>query len=114
SQLGVAGLQNPTDLFAEGDELEMEITEVDPDNRRIVLNTTRVPKLEEGGVILPASAPAPEAEESSEAAAEAPEVDAAAEAAPVAEAEAEAEAPVEEDTVEVAAATGGDEDEVSE
>jgi small subunit ribosomal protein S1 len=58
SQLGVAGLQNPADLFAEGDELEMEVTEVDPENRRIVLNTTRVPKLEEGAVIRPAARPA--------------------------------------------------------
>ncbi|HET8654887.1 MAG TPA: 30S ribosomal protein S1 [Longimicrobiaceae bacterium] len=62
SQIGVAGLQNPADLFAEGDELEMEVTEVDPENRRIVLNVTRVPKLEEGAVIQPASAPAPAAE----------------------------------------------------
>src|SRR5690606_19045513 len=52
---GVAGLQNPGDLFAEGDALEMEVTEVDPENRRIVLNTTRVPKLEEGAVITPSA-----------------------------------------------------------
>ncbi len=57
SQIGVAGLQNPADLFAEGDDLEMEVTEVDPENRRIVLNVTRVPKLEEGAVIRPASEP---------------------------------------------------------
>jgi predicted RNA-binding protein with RPS1 domain len=62
SQLGVAGLQNPADLFAEGDELEMEVTEVDPENRRIVLNTTRVPKLEEGAVIRPRERAQPEAE----------------------------------------------------
>ncbi|MQA90908.1 MAG: 30S ribosomal protein S1 [Gemmatimonas sp.] len=62
SQLGVAGLQNPADLFAEGDALEMEVTEVDPENRRIVLNATRVPKLEEGAVIQPASDGAPEVE----------------------------------------------------
>src|SRR5690606_9622509 len=65
SQLGVAGLQNPADLFAEGDALEMEVTEVDPENRRIVLNTIRVPKLEEGAVIQPATEraeTAPEAE----------------------------------------------------
>jgi small subunit ribosomal protein S1 len=62
SQLGVAGLQNPADLFAEGDDLEMEVTEVDPENRRIVLNTTRVPKLEEGAVIRPAARPAGEGE----------------------------------------------------
>jgi small subunit ribosomal protein S1 len=57
SQLGVAGLQNPADLFVEGDELEMEVAEVDPENRRIVLNATRVPKLEEGAVIRPTSPP---------------------------------------------------------
>jgi small subunit ribosomal protein S1 len=62
SQLGVAGLQNPADLFAEGDDLEMEITEVDPDNRRIVLNATRVPKLEDGAVLLPPSPSASGAE----------------------------------------------------
>ena len=54
SQLGVTGLQNPADVFAEGDALEMRITEVDPDNRRIVLETTRIPKLE-GDVALPGS-----------------------------------------------------------
>jgi small subunit ribosomal protein S1 len=55
SQLGVAGLQNPADLFDEGDDLEMEVTEVDPENRRIVLNATRVPKVEQGAVIRPAA-----------------------------------------------------------
>ena len=65
SQIGVAGLQNPADLFAEGDELEMEVTEVDPENRRIVLNVTRVPKLEGGAVLEPASAPAPAAADES-------------------------------------------------
>jgi small subunit ribosomal protein S1 len=67
SQIGVTGLQNPADLFAEGDELEMEVSEVDPDNRRIVLNVTRVPKLENGEIILPA----PAAEEGGELLAEA-------------------------------------------
>src|SRR5690606_1966031 len=88
SQIGVAGLQNPADLFAEGDELEMEVSEVDPDNRRIVLNVTRVPKLEAGEVIRPAAAPT-EAEAEAEAEAE---VDAEAEAGeePVAQAEAPA------------------------
>lgn len=57
SQIGVTGLQNPADLFAEGDALEMEVSEVDPDNRRIVLNVTRVPKLEAGAVIEPAANP---------------------------------------------------------
>jgi len=66
SQLGVAGLQNPGDLFAEGDALEMEVTEVDPENRRIVLNTTRVPKLEEGAVIRPATQAAPAEEVTAE------------------------------------------------
>lgn len=46
SQLGVTGLQNPADVFGEGDALEMRVTEVDPDNRRIVLEVTRVPKFE--------------------------------------------------------------------
>ncbi|MEX2583032.1 MAG: 30S ribosomal protein S1 [Gemmatimonadota bacterium] len=64
SQLGVAGLQNPADLFAEGDDLEMEVTEVDPENRRIVLNTTRVPKLEEGAVIQPRAGAAEQESES--------------------------------------------------
>jgi small subunit ribosomal protein S1 len=93
SQIGVAGLQNPADLFAEGDELEMEVTEVDPENRRIVLNTTRVPKLEGGEVILP-SRPAAPAEGEAEVAAEGEaEVAAEAEAEVAAEAEAAAEAP---------------------
>ncbi|CAN5701136.1 30S ribosomal protein S1 [soil metagenome] len=62
SQLGVTGLQNPADFFVEGDTLEMEVTEVDPDNRRIVLTTTRIPKLEGGEpVALPTPQPAAEA-----------------------------------------------------
>jgi small subunit ribosomal protein S1 len=81
SQIGVAGLQNPADLFAEGDELEMEVTEVDPENRRIVLNVLRVPKLEGGAPILP---PRPAAEEE--------EGDVVADAGPEAEAPAEATA----------------------
>ncbi len=48
SQLGVTGLQNPADVFKEGDDLEMYITEIDHANRRIVLAVTRVPKFEEG------------------------------------------------------------------
>lgn len=50
SQIGVTGLQNPADFFAEGDALEMRVTEVDVPNRRIVLETTRVPKLFGEGV----------------------------------------------------------------
>jgi small subunit ribosomal protein S1 len=46
SQIGVAGLQNPADVFAEGDQLEMRVTEVDVANRRIVLEVTRVPKFD--------------------------------------------------------------------
>ncbi|MEX2571358.1 MAG: 30S ribosomal protein S1, partial [Gemmatimonadota bacterium] len=93
SQLGVAGLQNPADLFAEGDDLEMEVTEVDPDNRRIVLNTTRVPKLEEGAVIQSAPGAGAGGEEGAEATAEVPAAEGdEAEAAPTAEAQA-AEAP---------------------
>src|SRR5690606_26627056 len=109
SQIGVTGLQNPADLFAEGDVLEMEVTEVDPENRRIVLNVLRVPKLESGEVIQPASAPARsgEAEASAEAPGEAPAAEAVegavAEAAPAVEEEAPA---VEEEAPAVEA--GGD------
>ena len=53
SQLGVTGLQNPADVFTEGDALEMRVTEVDAPNRRIVLETTRVPKFEGGQPVLP-------------------------------------------------------------
>ncbi len=90
SQLGVTGLQNPADLFAEGDELEMEVTEVDPENRRIVLNTLRVPKLEGGEVIVPARSEAPAAETETETTTETVTAE-----APAAE-EAVAEAPAEE------------------
>jgi len=65
SQIGVTGLQNPADVFVEGDTLEMRVTEVDPENRRIVLETTGIPKLEGREVTLPAPAAEP-AEESSE------------------------------------------------
>ncbi|MBA2668743.1 MAG: 30S ribosomal protein S1 [Gemmatimonadetes bacterium] len=108
SQLGVTGLQNPADLFVEGDEMEMEITEVDPENRRIVLNALRIPKLEGGEIILPtrteapaegetaeettAEAPAADETVADEAVAEAPAAEAEAAEAPAAEAEA-AEAP---------------------
>jgi small subunit ribosomal protein S1 len=89
SQIGVAGLQNPADLFAEGDALEMTITEVDPENRRIVCAVNRVPKLEEGAEIRPATRPAP-----TEGEAEAG-VEAEVEAEATAETEVEAEAPAE-------------------
>src|SRR5215216_5883706 len=52
SQLGVTGLQNPADVFGEGDDLEMRVTEVDAGNRRIVLEVTRVPKFEGGEPIF--------------------------------------------------------------
>jgi small subunit ribosomal protein S1 len=48
SQLGVTGLQNPADVFKEGNDLEMYISEIDLSNRRIVLAVSRVPKFEEG------------------------------------------------------------------
>jgi small subunit ribosomal protein S1 len=66
SQLGVTGLQNPADVFGEGDALEMRVTEVDPDNRRIVLETTRIPKFEEGEAPAPVVAEAAPAEEPAE------------------------------------------------
>jgi small subunit ribosomal protein S1 len=109
SQLGVTGLQNPADLFVEGDEMEMEITEVDPENRRIVLNALRIPKLEGGEIILPvrpatpaegetaeestteetvSEAPAADQTVADEVAAEAPAAEAEAPEAPAAEADA--------------------------
>jgi small subunit ribosomal protein S1 len=107
SQLGVTGLQNPADVFTEGDDLEMRVTEVDAGNRRIVLEVTRVPKFEGGEPIFrtrevpadpeaEAPAAAPEAPEA--AAAEAPAAEASAEeqpqaAAPVEASEAADEAP---------------------
>jgi small subunit ribosomal protein S1 len=48
SQIGVTGLQNPADVFAEGDVLDMRITEVDAANHRIVCEVVRVPKFEGG------------------------------------------------------------------
>jgi small subunit ribosomal protein S1 len=105
SQLGVTGLQNPADVFAETDELEMRVTEVDAGNRRIVLEVTRVPKFEGGEPIFrntgeavepeaPAAAPeAASAEEAPAAAAEeAPAAEAPAEEAPAAAAAEEAPA----------------------
>ncbi len=94
SQIGVTGVQNPADVFAEGDELEMYITEVDTSNRRIVLAVSRVPKFEEGGVpVIPAAPAAEEETEAPEASAE--------ESAPAAEESAPTEEP--------APAEGGDE-----
>jgi small subunit ribosomal protein S1 len=48
SQIGVTGLQNPADVFAEGDVLDMRISEVDAANHRIVCEVVRVPKFEGG------------------------------------------------------------------
>jgi small subunit ribosomal protein S1 len=48
SQIGVTGLQNPADVFAEGDMLDMRISEVDAANHRIVCEVVRVPKIEGG------------------------------------------------------------------
>ena len=88
SQIGVAGLEDPADVFAEGDALDMQVTEVDPENRRIVLTVTNVPKFEGGEPVLP---PRREQAEAPEAAPEAaPEVTDAVEASVAPEA---AEAP---------------------
>ena len=98
AQIGVTGLQNPADFFVEGDELDMEVTEVDPENRRIVLNVTRVPKVEAGHTIQPRPA-APAAEGADGAAPEGATAAAPAEESPAAEVpatvpeSAEAEAP---------------------
>ncbi|MFL5386967.1 MAG: 30S ribosomal protein S1 [Longimicrobiaceae bacterium] len=86
SQLGVTGLQNPADVFVEGDELEMRVTEVDAGNRRIVLEVTRVPKFEGGEPIFRTRTEEPAAEASAEAEGEASEPEAPA-AAPEADAE---------------------------
>jgi small subunit ribosomal protein S1 len=69
SQIGVTGLQNPADVFAEGDILDMRITEVDAANHRIVCEVVRVPKFEGGEpqFIQLATPPAPAAEASDEA-----------------------------------------------
>ncbi|HET6764494.1 MAG TPA: 30S ribosomal protein S1 [Longimicrobiaceae bacterium] len=76
SQIGVNGLQNPADLFAEGDALEMRVTEVDIANRRIVLEVTRVPKFDGEIPAIPVKSEAPAADdeqgETEDAAAEAP------------------------------------------
>ncbi|SOD02674.1 SSU ribosomal protein S1P [bacterium JGI 053] len=98
SQLGVTGLQNPADVFIEGDDLEMRVTEVDAGNRRIVLEVTRVPKFEGGEPIFRVREE-PAAEAGAETTGEAPEPEAPAAApeadapeAPAAEAPAEAPA----------------------
>src|SRR4051794_9841596 len=75
SQLGVTGLQNPADVFIEGDDLEMRVTEVDAGNRRIVLEVTRVPKFE-GGEPIFRTREEPAAEASAQNAGEAPEPEA--------------------------------------
>jgi small subunit ribosomal protein S1 len=87
SQLGVEEpLDDPSEYFVEGQDLELKVLESDPVNRRIVLAVTVVPERR-----APV-APAPEVEEV-EAEAEVEEVEAEAE---VEEVEAEAEAEVEE------------------
>jgi small subunit ribosomal protein S1 len=53
SQIGVTGLQNPADVFAEGDMLDMRISEVDAANHRIVCEVVRVPKIEGGEPLFP-------------------------------------------------------------
>jgi small subunit ribosomal protein S1 len=90
SQLGVTGLQNPADVFIEGDDLEMRVTEVDAGNRRIVLEVTRVPKFE-GGEPIFRTREEPAAEAGAETTGEAPEPEAPA-ATPEAAAPAEAPA----------------------
>jgi small subunit ribosomal protein S1 len=92
SQLGVTGLQNPADVFVEGDELEMRVTEVDAGNRRIVLEVTRVPKFEGGEPIFRTRTEetAPEESAAEEPAAEGKAEEPTAEAAPAVAEEASA------------------------
>jgi small subunit ribosomal protein S1 len=87
SQLGVKEeLGDPSDLFVEGDRLELKVLESDPINRRIVLSVTDAPGVEERAAAR-AAAPA-EAVEEVEAEAE---VETEAEAVEEVEAEAEVE-----------------------
>ena len=126
SQIGVTGLQNPADVFAEGDVLDMRITEVDAANHRIVCEVVRVPKFEGGEPQFQqlATAPAPQAAEETEGEAEdtavnAQVTDAVADEAPAAEAGDEApaatasaeEAPVAEASAEEAPASDAAEEE---
>jgi small subunit ribosomal protein S1 len=97
SQIGVTGLQNPADVFAEGDMLDMRITEVDAANHRIVCEVVRVPKFE-GGVPQFTVAATPAAEdEASETTASADAPAAADEAPAAAEASADAALAADED-----------------
>jgi len=112
--IGVAGVENPADMFFEGDELEMEVSEVDMPNRRIQLRVTRVPKLEDPNYVPPErparggdeggeeGAPAPAAEapaaEAEEVASEAPAAEIEAEPAPQPPAAAVEETPAEDAT----------------
>ncbi len=99
SQLGVdEDLGDPSDLFVEGDGLELKVLESDPINRRIVLAVTAAPGVAERAAAR-AAAPAEEVEAEAEAevadAAEEVEAEAEAEVADAAEeVEAEAEAEV--------------------
>jgi small subunit ribosomal protein S1 len=48
SQLGIEDeIEDPTELFVEGDRLELKVLESDPINRRIVLSVTAAPAAEE-------------------------------------------------------------------
>ncbi len=80
-----AEIDDPSDLYVEGDEVELKVLESDPINRRIVLTVTSRPERPE--------TEAEEAEDAEEAAAEegeaAPDAEAEAEEAPEAEADAE-------------------------
>ncbi len=107
SQLGVTGLQNPEDVFAEGDDLDMQVTEVDPENRRIVLDVLNIPKLQGAEPQLPPRPPVAEAEASgTEDGSTEDAVEADTGAGPTAEVEAEAVTPdaAPEETVEAPAA----------
>ncbi|HEX6373381.1 MAG TPA: S1 RNA-binding domain-containing protein, partial [Longimicrobium sp.] len=105
SQIGVTGLQNPADVFAEGDVLDMRISEVDAANHRIVCEVVRVPKFEGGEpqFIQLATPPAPRAaeDEGEETAVNDQITDAVEGEAP--EAEAPAAAPVADEAAEVTA-----------
>jgi len=106
SQIGVTGLQNPADVFAEGDVLDMRITEVDAANHRIVCEVVRVPKFEGGEPQFPQVTPsapaaaAPVADEAEAVTAEAPGAPAADEASEATASAEEAPVAVEETAAE--------------
>jgi small subunit ribosomal protein S1 len=113
SQLGVEEeLEDPSERFVEGDQLEMKVLESDPINRRIVLSVTSIPERpavaepaeEEGGEEPTAEAEPAEEEGGEEPTAEAESAEEEAGEEPSAEAESAEEEAGEEPTAEAESA----------